>query len=244
MKVLILIGKVIFGIVFLGLIYILTLFFPQPFFKNKLTVGEVTVYSDEDIPTIKMTEILTTAQERVRKSVIYKKGVKQNIFVANNIWRWRYFSNRLSQVGGLNYVILTHPIFLRKVDIENNRLDGNSGKVAAGDRTLDYFIAHEMTHTLEFQSMDWYKYPFQTNWVLEGYCDYVAHDSKSHEEYLDHYINVAENTGAKYYSRARTMVAYLLENEKINISDIWNKTNDYDSILKLAIPNDKPNIVN
>lgn len=38
--------------------------------------------------------------------------------------------------------------------------------------------------------------------------------------------------------------AFVKRKEKINISDIWSKTGDYESILKQAIPNDKPNIVN
>lgn len=241
-KILKILGKMILIIVILITIYILTLCFPEPFFKNKFTIENITVYSDEEIPT-EINEIVKTAENRIKKSAIYKENLKPRIFIANGYWRWRYFSNINHKAGGLAYVGMDN-IFFRKVDIKNNRLYGNSGKVAAGDRTLDYFMAHEMTHLLEFKSMPWYKYPFKTNWILEGYCDYVAHGSKSYEEYLNHYLSVPENAGAKFYSRARTMVAYLIEKEKMDIYDIWNKTNDYDLIFKMTIPDDRPNIVN
>jgi hypothetical protein len=244
MKVLAVFGKIILGIVGLGFIYILTLLFPEPFFGNKVIVGDVTVYSDEGIPPSEITKIVNEAQNRVSKSILYKTGMKQNVFIANNIWRWWYFSSINYKASGINQVLFNHNIFFRKTDIKNNRLYGQSGNVATGDRTLDYFLAHEMTHALEFQSMPWYKYPLKTNWVLEGYCEYVAHGSQNYEAALNQYLNVPENAGAKYYTRARTMVAYLLEIEKTDISQIWSMVNNDGLVLKKAIPEDKPNIVN
>jgi len=232
--------KIIFGILGIGLVYILTLCFPQFAFKNKLTVGFVTVYSDEDIPVPEMTAILESAETRVQKSALYKPSTRQRIFIANNPFLWRYFTNINYKNGGLNYVIFNHTILLRKVDIKNSRLYGPSGKISGGDRTLDYYMAHEMTHTLEWQSMPRYKYPFKTNWVLEGYCEYVAHDSQKYEKVLDKYLHTPENKGEKYYTRARTMVTYLLEIEKLPVSSLWSKVGEYDAILKRAIPNDVP----
>lgn len=238
------VGKIVLSIFILGGIYLLTLFFPEPFFTHKLIVDSVTVYSDEKIPETEITSIVKTAIKRVQKSKIYKKDIKERLFIANNPLRWAYFSNINYKASGLNYVCFNHTIFFRKTDIKNNRLYGYSGKVAKGDRTFDYFIAHEITHTLEFNSMPWYKYPLTTNWVLEGYSDYIGHDSKSYEEYLNHYLYNPENVGAKYYSRARTMVAYILQKKQIPINQLWMMTNKYDNILKEAIPNDKPSILN
>lgn len=222
-------------------IYILTLAYPQPFFQHHVTVGSITIYSDEELPS-EINQIAQTAEERIKKSEIYKKNSKFRIFIANDYRRWRYFSNFNHRAGGLSYIGIAN-IFLRKVDIKNNRLYGNSGKVAAGDRTLDYFLAHEITHQLEFMSMPWYKYSLKENWLLEGYSEYIAHDSQNYEEALRYYLEVPENSGAKRYTRMRTMVTYLLEKENVKIADIWGKTDEYDSVIKKAIPNDKPNIV-
>jgi len=233
-------GKIILIIIVLAAIYILTLCFPEPFFKNKVTVGNITVYSDEEIP-VEINEIVRTAESRIQKSAIYKNE-KQRIFIANNLIRWNYFSNTNHKAGAISYVYFINNIFLRKVDIKNNRLYGPSGKAAGGDRTLAYFMAHEMTHRLEFQSMPWYKYSIKENWIQEGYSEYIGHDSQNYETSLKYYLEVPENAGAKRYTKLRAMTAYLLEKEKINMVDIWDKTNDYEMILKLAIPDDKPNI--
>jgi hypothetical protein len=241
-KVFMVIGKIILIIITLVIIYILTLCFPQPFFKNKTVVDNFIIYSNQEIPA-EIEEIIKTAEIKIKKSEIYKKNIKAKLFITNDDWIWKYFANTHYKVGALAYVGVDN-VFFRKVDIKSNRLYGNSGKVAAGDRTLDYFIAHEITHLLEFKSKPWYKYSIKENWIQEGYCEYIGHDSQNYESALKYYLEVPENTGAKRYTRLRTMVAYLLEKEKINIADIWDKTNDYDSILKKSIPDDSPNIVN
>lgn len=237
------IGKIALVLFFFGAIYILTLCYPQLFFKNKVTIGNITVYSDEEIPS-EINHIVKSAESKIKKSAIYKKGLEQKIFIANNPMRWAYFSNVNNKAGGLAYVFFIHNVFFRRVDIKNNRLYGPSGKVAAGNRTLDYFMAHEITHQLEYQAMPWYTYSIKENWIQEGYSEYIGHDSQNYETALRYYLEVPENSGAKRYTKLRVMVAYLLEKEKISIADMWNKTNDYDSILKKAIPNDKPNSVN
>jgi len=223
-------------------IYILTLCFPQLFYKYNIAVGNISIYSDQEIPEEEIKEIIKEVQSRIEKSVLYKSDTKHRIFITNNDIRWRYFSNINYKAGGLNYVIFNHNVFLRRANITNNRMYGYSGKEVTGDRTLDYFISHEISHTLEFQSMIWYKYPIKTNWILEGYAEYVAHNSQTYEESLDYYLNIPETTGAKYYTRARTMVSYMLEKKNIPISDIWSYVDSYDSILKEAIPNDIPKI--
>jgi len=224
------------------IIYLLTLCFPQSFYKDHVTAGNISIYSDQEIPQKEIKQIIQEVQNRIERSELYKRETKHRIFITNNDIRWRYFTNINYKVGGLNYVIFNHNVFLRKADIANNRLYGYSGKKVPGDRTLDYFIAHEITHTLEFQSMPWYKYPVKTNWVLEGYAEYIAHNSQSYEGSLDYYLNIPETTGAKYYTRARTMVSYMLEKKNVPISNLWSSVGSYDSIILEAIPNNKPNI--
>lgn len=191
-----------------GSVYLLLLFYPQPFFRYRESAGNITVYSDQPIPAGYVPGYIRKVEDNISKSVIRYPGLKQNFFIANNPFLFNFFANKNSRASGLNYVAFNHSVFLRKADIPANRLYGASGKAATGDRTLDYFMAHEMTHTLEFLSMPWWKYPLNTNWTLEGYSEYIAHGSPSYEVSLDRYLHMPENSGAKYYTRVRTMVAY------------------------------------
>jgi hypothetical protein len=218
------------------IIYLATLFFPQPFFAHKVTVNNITVYSDESLPVEKITNIIESAESNIKTSKLYDAATKHRIFIANNNTRWTYFTTFYSKVGGLNYVIFNHNIFLRKADVSDNRLYGPSGSKVAGERTLDYFMAHEISHTLEFQSMSLYKYPLKTNWVLEGYCEYIAYGSESYEVALKKLQTANEPESTKYYTRVRTIVAYMLEREQLNISDIWSKLGEYDYWLAKAVP--------
>lgn len=237
------VGMIIVTLLVIGVMYVLTLCFPQPFYPNILTVNNISIYSDEEIPTREMTDIIHTVEDTIRKSALYKADTKHSIYITANPVLWTYFTNKFNKVGGLNYTLFNHSIFLRKADIRTNRLYGPSGNPVAGDRTLDYFMAHEITHTLEFQSMPWHRYPINTNWTLEGYAEYIAHGSQTYEASLEYYLTVPENAGAKNYTRMRTMVAYVLEKEKVPISELWGKVNEYDRVLKAAIPNNKPKII-
>ncbi|GAB4163740.1 MAG: hypothetical protein Fur003_6250 [Candidatus Dojkabacteria bacterium] len=234
--------KLILPFIALGLLYLITLFCPQPFYKYKVTLGKITIYSDKPLPTHATKELIKRVETKIKKSELYKPETLHRVYLTSNPTRWRYFTNINYKVGGLNYVVFNHSIFLRKVDVQSNRLFGPSGKKVPGYRTLDYFIAHEITHTLEFESMPFYKYPIQTNWTLEGYADYIAHDSEDYSTCLKTYLTYPETTGAKYYTRNRTLVAYLLEEKQLAISKLWSEVDMYDVILKEAIPEDKPKI--
>lgn len=228
------------SVLIVGAFYLLSLFYPQPYFGNKVSVGNITVYSDEKLPEKETANIIRSVTGKLEKSSIYLPRMKQNVFIVNNPVAWKYFTNRLYKVGGLNYVPFNHNVFLRKSDIPDNRLYGPSGKKVGDYRTLDYFITHEITHSLEFLSMPWYTYPIQTNWVLEGYCEHIAHGSMTYQEGLDRYMLYPENKGSKYYTKVRTMVAYLLEKEHVHPKNLWSMANREQEVLKKAIPNDKP----
>ncbi|GAB4145661.1 MAG: hypothetical protein OHK0017_05500 [Patescibacteria group bacterium] len=223
-------------------VYIITLSFPQPFFKYSSTRGTITVRSDREFNLQKMDQILSGVESKLKKSPLYKSETQHLVIIIQTPWIWNYFAAQAPQVGGINYTYFNHAIYLRQGDVDNNRLIGPSGNPVPGERTLEYFITHEITHTLEYQSMPLGQYPVSTNWMLEGYADYIAHDSKTYEQALDKYLNTPETTGAKYYTRVRTMTAYLLEKEQISFDKLWTYANKYDQVIAKAIPNDKPAI--
>jgi hypothetical protein len=69
---------------------------------------------------------------------------------------------------------LTGNIFLRPAHVESNRLLNPAGKEVMGERTLAYFIAHEVTHTMLARRIGRLAYARLSRWQVEGYADYVA----------------------------------------------------------------------
>lgn len=235
-KVAKLILRILRAVIVVVFLYVLTICYPQPFFSNRVTFNNISVYSDEQIPKDTMIKLIQNVERNVKKSILYKDNVKQNIFITNSPIRSAYFFLINNRAGGLNFVLFNHSVFLRKSDVQNNRLYGPSGKPSGGDRTLDYYMAHEMTHTLEFFAMPWYTYPINTNWTLEGYSEYIAHGSPSYETTLRRYYTMNENEGAKNYTKMRLAVSYLLEKEHLSISKLWGMADKYDEVLKKALP--------
>ncbi|MEI6886760.1 MAG: hypothetical protein WCK31_00825 [bacterium] len=193
-----------------------------------------------NIDKVAMEGILKSANVLIQKSEIYDSSEKFNVFITNSDLMWRYFTNINSNVGGLNYVVFNGNIFIRKSDIPNNRIYGPSGNAVLGDRGLDYFIAHEITHSIEYNEIGIGRFPLKTNWVLEGYSEYIAHGSESYDESLRKYLNTPGPSYVKYYEKTKVMVAYLLGVEEVKLSDLWKMEDQYSSILVNAIPNDKP----
>jgi hypothetical protein len=56
--------------------------------------------------------------------------------------------------------------------------DPPGGKPVPGDRTLDYFIAHEVTHQLTGRALGPVAYLRLPRWVREGYADYIGKGSQ------------------------------------------------------------------
>ncbi|MEI6462335.1 MAG: hypothetical protein WCO33_01540 [bacterium] len=241
-KILKIVLIVLGSVLAIGALYLFTLFLPEPFYRYSKSYENITVYSDEKFDEGAMTNILKDVSSLIQKSYVYDGDDEFKLYITNSDLMWRYFTNINSNVGGLNYVAFNGSIFLRKADVTNNRLYGPSGKQVGGDRTLTYFMAHEITHSLEYDQLGIGRYPIQTNWLLEGYSEYIAHGSESYKKTLDTYLNTPEPSYAKVYTKDRVLISYLIDVEEVKMSDLWKKVGEYNSILVNAIPDDHPNI--
>lgn len=155
-------------------LYWALLCFPQPFFQSSVSANNLALYSDQPFSAEEGKKVLETVEAKLAASPLYSAGQRHSAFICNARWRQRLFFNRSYGVGGVNQYPLTSNVFLRDAAIEENRLIGPSGYQVPGDRTLDYFIAHEITHTLTVQAVGSFSYYRLPQWVREGYADYVA----------------------------------------------------------------------
>ncbi|MBK8315203.1 MAG: hypothetical protein IPL01_14815 [Acidobacteria bacterium] len=147
-------GAIISVIAIIFLAYLLLLCFPQPFFKDSIRYRNLTLYSDRPFDMESGLRLLAMAQDKLGDSPFYLPSEEHTIFICNERWRQILFFNRNYRVGGVNYFPLTRNVFLRDSIIEENRLRGPGGKLVDGDRTLDYFIAHEIAHTLTGEAVE------------------------------------------------------------------------------------------
>ena len=130
--------------------YIALLMFPYPLFGYETTYQNISVYSDRPISAA-LPSVLSIAEDRLRKSPLNDPAMHHRVFICNDNWRFALFTNTDRYVGGLNHTWLNHNIFLRGANIDHNRLIGPRGNEVPAERTLSYYFAHEITHSLEVE---------------------------------------------------------------------------------------------
>jgi hypothetical protein len=154
--------------------YALLVCVPQPFFSHRVKAGGLTLYSDGPLQPAAAERVLALAGERLEKCPLYAAHPEAEVFICDARWRQRLFFNTRYGVAGVSLYPITHNVFLRDALVEQNRLISPAGKPVSGARTLDYYIAHEVTHELTGRRVGPVTFVRMPQWVREGYADYVA----------------------------------------------------------------------
>jgi len=153
------------------------------------------------------------------------------------------FFNKDYGVGGVAPYPVTANIFLRDAWIEDNRLISSRGTPVPGDRTLDYFMAHEITHQLTGHATGAVRYFQLPQWVREGYADYVGKGkSFSYEEAKRAFLAEEPEMDWKksgLYWRFHLQVAYLLDHQLWSVSQLLREPPPIE-LVEAAIREGKP----
>jgi len=167
------VGRFFLGFLALALAYLGLLVFPDPLFAHARAGRFVTVHADAPIPSA-ADGVIADAEARVERSPLFVAGIQHHIYVCQSAWRWRVLSNGAFHSGAVAMAPFGRAIFTRPAHFERDRMVGPSGREATGERTLAYFFAHEITHTLTADFLGAIPYRSLPAWVREGYADYVA----------------------------------------------------------------------
>jgi hypothetical protein len=200
--------------------------YPQPFFAYHTRQGRLELYSDQPFDAAKARALLSSVEQRLARSPLDHHEAHR-VFVTNSEWRRRLFFNVASGAAGVNFYPVTRNVFLRHSDIDGNVLYGRSGKAAAPPRTLTYYMAHEITHSLTGEERGiahlWnLRLPV---WVREGYADYVGLGGigtvdviayyKSYRAHDPHFV-----AGSGFYDRYRMLAAYFLDRRHWTVTQL------------------------
>jgi hypothetical protein len=225
----------ILAIVALGVVYLLLLCRPGIFFRHSFTDGVITLYSDEPIPS-SATRVLDLAKARLKRSPFFRQPSARpiRVYVCNTSWRFLFFANTRYQVGGLAYPPLSNNIFLRGVHFDANRLIGPSGNEVPGERTLSYYIAHEVMHTLVADQLGAIAYWRLPSWKNEGYADYIAKGNDFDFDRVAAQFRRGDReldpVRSGMYLRYHLLVAYLLDYRGIEARGMLTRHFDQDRL--------------
>jgi hypothetical protein len=223
--------------------YSALLCFPQPFFSHSVRADGLILHSDRPFSEAAAKHVMALTQTKLASSPLYSRQPEYDIFICNSRWRQMLFFNKDYGVGGVAPYPLTANVFLRDARIEDNRLVSPRGTPVSGDRTLDYFIAHEITHQLTGHAIGPLRYLKLPQWVREGYADYVGKgDSFNYGEGRRAFLAGAPEMVWKksgLYGQFHLLVAYLLDHRGWNVARLLRDPPSQESV-EAAVREENP----
>ena len=197
-------------------VYGALLLHPQPLFAYSARDAAILLHAREPLPP-EVQGVLADALRRVETSPFYSAGETYDAFLCDDTRTFTAFTLWNRGAGAVSQWDLTGNIFLRPSHVERNRLVGASGRETPGERTLSYFIAHEVTHTMLARGIGRWNYAHLQKWQVEGYADYVGKAGQ-----FDFAQNLAafkadtrelDPKRSGLYLRYHLMVAFLLDRQ-------------------------------
>ena len=194
--------------------YVAIFLFPQPLFAHEARVPNVVLHAPAPLPP-SATAIAAAARARLAASPFFDAADTYDVFLCDTPARFAWFAPLHPGVGGIAYTALNGDVFLRPSRPDDDRLVGPSGTAVPGERTLTYYVAHEITHVMVARRIGRVAYHRLAVWQQEGYADYVAKAGA-----FDYVATLRDfRAGARaldpaasgLYLRYHLLVAYLLE---------------------------------
>ncbi|HEY9621534.1 MAG TPA: hypothetical protein V6C78_14325 [Crinalium sp.] len=206
-------GQALSGLV---LLYVTLYTFPQLLFPYSYSAQGVTVYARSPLPpeaSIRIAEIV----KLIDRSELVGAGRSERIFVCNRPWLFRLLSPMSS--GAFAYSLpVTNNVFVANADLVHNV--AHSAVPTFNTRSFSAVAAHEITHGLISHRVGlFYSLP---TWVIEGYCDYIAHESSFPEAQGLRLIAAGKQdpSGSFQYFMYRQMIRYLIEDRHFSFQEI------------------------
>ena len=157
----------------LGIAYAVMHIHPQPLFPHVLRGDAVALHSRMPPPP-GATEVLRDVEQRLARSPIYRRNRVYDVFLCDSATLYDLFAFPHRGTGGETFFWLGNNSFIRPARFEENRLIGPSGRDVPGERSLAYFLAHEVVHAMMADAVGTWRYFRLERWQQDGYADYVA----------------------------------------------------------------------
>jgi hypothetical protein len=199
--------------------YLGLLLYPDPLFAYEARVQNVVLHARTPLPP-EADAVAARAAERVARSPFFDAADTYHVYLCDTAALFRFFSLLDPDVGAVSQMYFVGNVFIRPSRIERDRLLGPRGGEVPNERTLTYFIAHELTHSMLARRIGRLAYARLAVWQQEGYADYVgkAGDFDFAEVLAGFRAGSRELDPALsgLYLRYHLLVAYALEQQGIS----------------------------
>jgi len=190
--------------------------YPQPLFAYHVEQGSLQLWSDRPFDPNHGRAVLTDIERRIARSPLALGGETHRIFVANSEWRRRLVFMWNAGAAGVNRYPF-HNVFIRSSDIDHDRVLRAAGGPVPPPRTLGYYGAHEVGHSLIGARVGAVANWQLPRWIREGMADYIGFGGQVDIDALTRALRAGDQdldpVRSGLYARYRLLVAYMLERE-------------------------------
>ncbi len=187
---------------------------PQPLFPYHVTHGQLSLYSDRQFEAARAAEVLADVERRLFRSSL-RDDNEHRIFISNSEWRRRILFLWNAGAAGVNYYPLTRNVFIGRADPDSDRVMTSAGEPKSPPRTLGYYAAHEIAHTLIKQQLTPSQQLKLPRWVNEGLADDIGFGDDADIKGLIHRLQTSDPdldpARSGHYDRYRLLVRYMMK---------------------------------
>lgn len=199
---------------------------PQPLFAYTAERANVTIHARAPLPR-EVGPLLDDVLRRISSSPLYDPAREQHVFLCDSRELYGLFALRAYRSGGVTQMLLGRNVFIRPASVERNVVFGPSGVPKQRERTLAYFIAHELTHAMTADRVGGLRSTELAAFQREGYADYVAFArpvdfEKGRAAILRDAPEMSVQRSG-LYARYELLTAYLLERRGMSVDELLSR---------------------
>jgi hypothetical protein len=196
---------------------------PQPLFAYSLQRGNLVLHARMAFPPQAL-PIADDVLRRLSRSPLYDGQRTHHVFLCDTPALYGLFALWNYRSGGITHTQFTGNAFIRPFDIERNVVFGRQGQVKQAQRSLAYFIAHEVTHAMSADRFGRRPLAHLSAFQSEGYADYVAfgRDVDLARGRAALLADAPEMTPSRsgLYARYELLVSYLLRRRGLTVDQL------------------------
>jgi hypothetical protein len=223
--------------------YLTLVIHPQPLFAYTLQRGNLVLHAREPLPP-EVTPMLDDALARVSRSPLYDAGRTHHVFLCGTSGLYDLFALWNYKSGGVSHNWLTGNAFIRPTNLRRGRVIGRSGVEKGGERTLAYYLAHEVAHAMTVDHTGRRSYSRLARFQREGYADCVAFarpvDLPRGRADLEAGTADMDPRRSGHYDRYRLLVGYLLQRRGLSVDELLARPLDQAELERALLAEGRP----
>jgi hypothetical protein len=193
---------------------------PQPLFAHTASRANLVLHARVPLEP-QAGPLLDDVLRRITRSPLYDPARVHHVFLCDTPALFAFLEPIHPRVGGVAQTQFVGNVFIRPFNLDRGTVIGPSGQEKTGERTLAYFIAHELTHVMTADRIGHGRSARLRAFQREGYADYVAMarppDFAAARAALIRNDDEMDPKKSGLYRRYQLLVTQLLDREHLSV---------------------------